>query len=208
VDVKPVKFYFRAGNLALDFVNTVGNRLSENERRDYFRSPDEFIRWVAEAGLSSPGKNGRNVIAVRDVQKAIAFRESLYRLFLKEAQGKPPQPEDLRGLNGILAKHRSRMQLTRRNGGYEWRSGSSSSVDWILAQVAEAAAALLTSAELSNLKICQNETCGWFFVDRSRNLPRRWCSMEDCGNVAKARRHYGRIRTAAGKNKKASSLLD
>ena len=208
MDAKPVKFYFRAGNVALDFVNTVGNRLSETERRDYFRSPDEFLRWVAEAGLSLPGKNGKKFIALRDVQKAIVFRESLYRLFLKEAQGKSPQPEDLRCLNGILAKHRSRMELARRNGGYEWRSGSSSSADWILEQVAEAAAALLTSAELAKLKICQNETCGWFFVDRSRNLPRRWCSMNDCGNLAKARRHYRRIKTAPGKSKKASSLLD
>lgn len=208
MDVKPVKFYFRAGNLALDFVNTVGNRLSGTERRDYFRSPDEFLRWVREAGLAPPGKNGKAFIALRDVQKAIAFRESLYRLFLKEAQGKPPQPEDLRGLNGILAKHRSRMELARRNGGYEWRSGSSSIADWILEQVAEAAAALLTSAELAKLKICQNETCGWFFVDRSRNLPRRWCSMEDCGNLAKARRHYRRTKTAPGKKQKASSLLD
>jgi predicted RNA-binding Zn ribbon-like protein len=204
VDAKPVKFYFRAGNLALDFVNTVGNRLSGTERRDYFRSPDEFLRWVREAGLSLPGKNGKKFIA-RDVQKAIAFRESLYRLFLREAQGKPPQTEDLRRLNGILANHRSRMELARRNGGYEWCSGSSSIADWILEQVAEAAAALLTSAELSKLKICQNETCGWFFVDRSRNLPRRWCSMEDCGNLAKARRHYRRIKTG---KQKASSLLD
>lgn len=207
MDAKPVKFYFRAGNLALDFVNTVGNRLSETERRDYFRSPDEFIRWIGEAGLAPPGKNGNKFIALRDVQKAIAFRESLYRLFLKEAHRKSPQPEDLRSLNGILAKHRSRMELARRNEGYEWRAGSSSSVDWILGQVAEAAAALLTSAELAKLKICHNETCGWFFVDRSRNLPRRWCSMDDCGNLAKARRHYRRIKTAP-EIQKAFSRVD
>ena len=194
VDAKPVRFYFRGGSLALDFVNTVGNRLSETERGDYFRSPDEFLRWVAEAGLSPPGKDGKKFVTLRDVRKAIAVRESLYRLFLKEAQGKPPRAGDLRCLNRILAKHRSRMELARRNGAYECRSGSSSTVDWILEQVAEAAAALLTSAELAKLKICQNETCGWLFVDRSRNLPRKWCSMEDCGNVAKARRHYQRIK--------------
>ena len=201
MDAKPVKFYFRGGNLALDFVNTVGNRFSETEWRDYFRSPDEFLRWVGESGLSPPRKNGKKFIALHDVEKAISFRESLYRLFLKEVHGKPPGAEDLHCLNRILAKHRSRMKLAKRNGGYEWRSGSSSGIDWVLEQVAEAAAALLTSAELAQLKICQNETCGWLFVDRSRNLPRRWCSMDDCGNLAKARRHYRRIKTAPGKQK-------
>jgi predicted RNA-binding Zn ribbon-like protein len=32
--------------------------------------------------------------------------------------------------------------------------------------------------------------CGWMFLDLSRQRTRRWCSMEDCGNRAKARRHY------------------
>ena len=194
VDAKPVEFYFRGGNLALDFVNTVGNRLSESERRDYFRVPDELLRWVREAGLSLPGKNGKDAITPSDVQQAIAFRESLYRLFLKQAEDKPPPPKDLQRLNRVLATHRSRMHLARSRGGYEWRSGAKSSLDWVLEQVAEAAASLLTSAELSKVKICQNEICGWFFIDRSRNQPRRWCSMEDCGNLAKARRHYQRIK--------------
>jgi predicted RNA-binding Zn ribbon-like protein len=37
---------------------------------------------------------------------------------------------------------------------------------------------------------CSGDTCGWLFVDTSRNHSRRWCDMEDCGNRAKARRHY------------------
>jgi len=31
-------------------------------------------------------------------------------------------------------------------------------------------------------------------VDESRNGSRRWCSMKDCGNRAKARRHYHRVK--------------
>jgi predicted RNA-binding Zn ribbon-like protein len=36
--------------------------------------------------------------------------------------------------------------------------------------------------------------CGWLFVDESRNGSRRWCSMKDCGNRAKARRHYRKVK--------------
>jgi len=31
-------------------------------------------------------------------------------------------------------------------------------------------------------------------VDETRAGTRRWCSMDDCGNKAKARRHYRRVK--------------
>jgi predicted RNA-binding Zn ribbon-like protein len=37
---------------------------------------------------------------------------------------------------------------------------------------------------------CEGDVCGWLFLDRSPAGRRRWCSMRDCGNRAKARRHY------------------
>jgi predicted RNA-binding Zn ribbon-like protein len=45
---------------------------------------------------------------------------------------------------------------------------------------------------------CEGEGCSWLFLDTSRNRSRRWCSMEDCGNRAKARRHYERRQKARG----------
>ncbi|HEV2391667.1 MAG TPA: CGNR zinc finger domain-containing protein [Verrucomicrobiae bacterium] len=39
------------------------------------------------------------------------------------------------------------------------------------------------------MRLCQGDTCGWLFVDSSKNHSRRWCDMRDCGNRAKARRH-------------------
>nr|WP_272885753.1 CGNR zinc finger domain-containing protein [Fictibacillus marinisediminis] len=40
--------------------------------------------------------------------------------------------------------------------------------------------------------MCEGGTCGWIFIDTTRNRSRRWCSMDDCGNPEKARRHYKR----------------
>jgi predicted RNA-binding Zn ribbon-like protein len=39
-------------------------------------------------------------------------------------------------------------------------------------------------------------------LDLSRGKTRRWCSMDDCGNRAKARRHYARGKVAARVRKK------
>ena len=55
-----------------------------------------------------------------------------------------------------------------------------------------AAAELLTSADRDRVRACASDPCRWLFLDLSRNRSRRWCSMEDCGNRAKARRHYAR----------------
>ena len=62
----------------------------------------------------------------------------------------------------------------------------------ILYRIVKSAADLLVSAELQRLRECADPECGWLFLDFSRNHSRRWCSMESCGNRAKARRFYRR----------------
>jgi predicted RNA-binding Zn ribbon-like protein len=58
--------------------------------------------------------------------------------------------------------------------------------------IVDAAADLLVRGEPERIKTCGSATCGWLFLDLSRNRSRRWCDMKDCGNRAKARRHYAR----------------
>lgn len=66
-----------------------------------------------------------------------------------------------------------------------------------LLPVAISAMALATSHRRQHLRSCADPHCGWMFVDETRNHSRQWCSMEGCGNRAKARAHYAR-RKAAG----------
>ena len=58
--------------------------------------------------------------------------------------------------------------------------------------VARSAADLLTSDDLGRVRECAGERCNWLFIDRSKNHSRRWCDMQDCGNVAKVRRYRSR----------------
>ena len=44
------------------------------------------------------------------------------------------------------------------------------------------------------LDTCGDPACGWAFIDTSRQRNRRWCSSTDCGNRARVRRHYQRVR--------------
>ena len=65
--------------------------------------------------------------------------------------------------------------------------------------IAHSAVDLLTSEDIDRVGQCGDDRgCGWLFFDTNRNHSRRWCRMEDCGNRAKAHRHYHR----QSKNKK------
>jgi predicted RNA-binding Zn ribbon-like protein len=56
------------------------------------------------------------------------------------------------------------------------------------AEAALAAVVTLTiQGRMPRVKLCQSETCRYAYYDQSRNGSRAWCSMEVCGNRAKAR---------------------
>jgi predicted RNA-binding Zn ribbon-like protein len=49
---------------------------------------------------------------------------------------------------------------------------------------------LLTSDAHARVGTCAS--CGWLFLDTSKNRSRRWCSMQACGGAAKSRAYYRR----------------
>lgn len=58
-----------------------------------------------------------------------------------------------------------------------------------LRRSAAAAAMLLLFPPGNDIRRCDADNCGGFFINESRSKPRRWCSMDGCGNRAKAARH-------------------
>jgi predicted RNA-binding Zn ribbon-like protein len=62
-------------------------------------------------------------------------------------------------------------------------------IDQIVGAIAWAALDLFRGDELSRLKQCPPDDCQWLFIDRTKNLSRRWCDMATCGNRAKKHAH-------------------
>jgi predicted RNA-binding Zn ribbon-like protein len=58
-----------------------------------------------------------------------------------------------------------------------------------LRRSAAAVAMLVLFPPANDIRQCEADHCGGFFVDDSRSKPRRWCSMDGCGNRAKAARY-------------------
>ena len=134
--------------------------------------------------------------------RALDLREAIFRLFLALAEGESAPPAELADLNRALADALAQARVAEdgRNvsGRFAWAwADAPLSLEMPLWPVARSAAELLTSSDLSALRVCASETCAWLFLDTSRNGSRRWCSMRTCGNRAKARRHHARVRAAS-----------
>jgi len=193
------------GRLCLDFVNTVAwrGRDAPEERLDSYLA---LLRWSERArGLDSTEAAALRRRARREpgpastvASRARELRETLHRLILGWRAGTRPAGRDLLALNDLLASAPERRRLAFQRGRYLWRGLAQVPLDAPLWRPAWSATELLTEGEPSRVKLCAGEGCGWLFEDRSRGGSRRWCSMSDCGNRAKARRHYARGKRGCG----------
>lgn len=196
-----VSFDLDAGDLSLDFVNTLNWHASEHPI-EYLHDYSDLLSWGRAAGvltLESETQLSKLTVelpeeAQRTYDKAIQARETIYRIFSNHYTGKPSSEIDLDYLNALVHEAITHRQLMPTNGSFEWKwKPDGQELNLILWEVAYAAAELLTSDKVARVRECEDDRgCGYLFIDMSKNHSRRWCSMESCGNRAKARRHYSR----------------
>jgi predicted RNA-binding Zn ribbon-like protein len=202
MDVQEEKTYdFVAENLALNFANTAG-ALKTDTIREYITGYRDLVAWGKQAGVLQPEAAEKLLReALQEPEKAEAVRLEAVRLrgvlrsiFVPVSEGKKVPTEALERFNGMLSDAMRHACLERdAHGHFEWGwEGLDKSFNGLLWPVVRAAADLLVAGDLSRVGICASETCGWLFLDTTRNHSRQWCDMRDCGNRAKARRHYHR----------------
>jgi predicted RNA-binding Zn ribbon-like protein len=205
------------GRLCLDFVNTVDGRKNDSARRksqsvnslvlgDKLGDYSDLVAWSRHSGIVTATEAGhliqeskRKAAEARAVfDRAIELREALHRIFKATMTGRPPQGLDLKTLNDELLEARSHESLTHAVNGFTWEwVGSEAALDRMLWSIAHSAAEVLSKGDLSRLRECGGEECGWLFEDTSRNRSRQWCHMQDCGNLAKVRRFRTRLRSSS-----------
>lgn len=191
------------GAPCLDFVNTVAWHASD-QPQELLTEYEALVLWSARAGLLDADAAkallteaaGRPAAARAALKRARELRECLYRLFVTVIRGQAPDASDLSQFNAALSSAMRRVRLVPARDGFawDWERGQGD-LDAMLWPILRSAAELLVSERRSRLGQCADDRgCGWLFLDTTRNRSRRWCEMEDCGNRAKARRHYRRTR--------------
>jgi predicted RNA-binding Zn ribbon-like protein len=189
-------------DLAIRFVNTCAWRLRVPSEE---RLPDAqaLLSWLRRNGIGNARRlqtmssawaadaEGRRMA----YETAIALREAIYEVLVARIKGQAPPDAALSLFNGLLARALSGARLAWGAGELTWSIGREFDALDLLKPIVVSAAELMTGPRAGRVKQCQDDRgCGWLFVDESRAQNRRWCSMGDCGNRAKANRHYERVR--------------
>lgn len=191
--------------VCLEFINTVAWRNS-SAPEEKLTSAGAVVDWCVAAGLIGSRDRDHLAAALADATgaealhgTALRFRDATYRLLRARIDGKAGAAADFTALNGAIAAMPRRQALAPGPDGIGWQDAArpSTALD-LLAPLVWSAADLLSGPRAGQVKQCADpKGCGWLFLDESRTGTRRWCSMGDCGNRAKARRHYERSRAGA-----------
>lgn len=202
MDDHQTEFDVNAGALCLSFANAFGIG-ANGKHEEMLREYADLIGWArtlevidvasAESLLYEARQRPEEAAAV--LESAWALRKVIYNIFASLAHEKSPEAADLDALNRALGGSLTHQRIVSQEDGFDWGWEDAAALDQVLWPVIRDAADLLTSDSLDRVGRCANvRDCGWLFLDTSRNRSRRWCSMETCGNRAKAMRHYHRAK--------------
>ena len=187
-------FELVGGDAALDFLNTV-NDWTAAEPRDYIATFPDALRFAEAAGVVSSGEARRLAAlpARTEVRRLRDLRVRLERVLRSIQEQRSPSTDDLEAL-GSEAAEAARVARLRSEKGLLKRviDAEDAGVATVRYRLVEGMVALLTSDRLARVNRCPS--CGWFFLDTTKNRSRRWCSMAMCGSVVKARNYYWRTK--------------
>ena len=185
-------FLFVANDASLDFVNT--EVILAGVRTDLLQSFEDLTLWFEQANLASAAEMKRLAEVWTDTPEARAALQaaralrSVLRNAVERIAGIGRTPSGLAGALGKELKHPClATEVVQSQGKLRTKPR------WILERprdllvpVAHYAANFFATADYPAIRKCENPKCILWFYDTSKNHSRRWCSMELCGNRAKA----------------------
>ena len=201
------EFQLVAGNLCLDFINTLDDRGDPEREKELLTSYADVLAFLRQS-TALPEHLLRRLAHLRGAHETLAraraVREALHRVFAAIVEQRNPAASDLDEISSEWRRVSAHFHLRRGLGGFEWQwsdGDGETAGDRVLWPVLRSAVDLLTSPDLERVRACESEGCRWLFLDTSRNHSRRWCDMKVCGNRAKVRRFYQRQRAAQPRSK-------
>ena len=186
---------FADEELCLSFCNTVPNRRAD-QKTDKLQSFQDLVSWFRKrelisskqaAKLENPGPKSTALL-----MRATELSEATYRLFAATSENKSSTLDDIAILNRSLAPALASVRMNASKKPFLLDYGETP--ESLNGPIAISAANLLASPDAGRVRTCDGATCTWLFIDRTKNKSKRWCEMSDCGNRAKQRRHYERIK--------------
>ncbi len=199
---RPESIELIGGHLALDLVNTVSWRQDPDQWRENLATPSDLLTWTHRAALLDEqhltaifGTIAEDPKTAEGVLRSVhELREQLYSHLADCIDDRSGEQQIAAGspLHRTLADAVTASSLTGTPARWTLQARGPLHLPRILALHA---LDLLQTMPADRLRRCDDDGCGWLFLDSTRNHSRRWCSSGDCGNRDRARRHYARNRT-------------
>ena len=202
------QFQLVAGNVCLDFINTLDERGDPEREQELLTSLADLLAFLRQSRelpenvlrrLAHRSPNA-SPAAEEILERAREVREALYRTFAAVVEKHNPSAKHLDTISHEWQRVSRHIRLRRAQTGFDWEwvadDANEAAGDRVLWPILRSAVSLLTSSDLDRVRACESETCRWLFLDTSRNHSRRWCDMKVCGNRSKVRRFYERQRAA------------
>ena len=124
-----------------------------------------------------------------DLARAVAVREALRALLLANTGDAldPAAPATL-----TAAADRAQLTVAVDEHGHAHVEPRAAGIDRVFGRLLGIVARAQADGSWERMKACPWHTCHVAFYDHSRNRSRTWCSMEVCGNRAKAQTYRRR----------------
>ncbi|MFJ3516280.1 CGNR zinc finger domain-containing protein [Streptomyces sp. NBC_01232] len=178
-----VTFPLTGEPLALDLLNT------ETAEGDLVADPAALADWLAgQAGRLTP----LDAVGAAEVAAVQAVREAARAALEAARRGERPPDGALRALNEALAAAPAHRVLawTEEGGTVAAAHRGAGPARRLAAELAEAAAELLTDPRVGQVRACEAHDCVLLFLPAHPR--RRWCVASVCGNRARVARYYAR----------------
>lgn len=201
---RPESIDLIGGHPAIDLVNTVSWRHDDDRSRENLAVPSDVLTWAHRAAVLDKHQLTAMRLAIaedtetaeRVLRQVHELREQLYQ-HLADRIDHPGGERQIGEGSPLHRAFADAVTISSLAGApARWTLEARELVD--LARVlALQGLDLVQTVPPDRLRRCDDDGCGWLFLDTTRNHSRRWCSSRDCGNRARARRHYARNRTTA-----------
>jgi predicted RNA-binding Zn ribbon-like protein len=189
------------GHPALNFANTVSGWGTDYE--DWLTDYAGLARWAQVSRLIGADEHRQatrmaavNPAAAERVYAEMAeLRLAFIRTLHAILERRNTTAADVATIDRWVKTSAMAFELQESAGAFfnEWKA-SVSALEKPLLSAGGVIGRFLFDADFKKLKLCALPTCGWLFIDVSKNSRRRWCDMSVCGNLAKARRFQARRR--------------
>jgi predicted RNA-binding Zn ribbon-like protein len=164
--------------------------LERPETLDAFADLGGARVWLADAGVDPVGLERAGLRDLRDLREA-------FRSALLAHTGEGDAQATWRALVEQLGSIRLEVSFAA-DGQAELEPADGAGAPALRGALAAAVYDALRDGTWQRLKVCRKHSCLYAFYDRTKNGCGAWCSMETCGNRAKAQRRRARERASAG----------